>query len=230
MQTSAWQVLEPSLPLLAADYGGGRARMVALGLEGGGLVVWSPGVPERQGNALEDLRNFGEPRFLLAPNHFHNLGIPHWTRSFPSARVVASERARTRLSKKLPGIVIDGLEGLSRALPPGTRLLCPPNAKQGETWLAVERDTLRALVVCDAIVNMQHVSIPFKILGFRARLMLNPFFKRFFMGDRAAHRAWMLAELGAHPPNLLIPAHGEMLQGARVADDLRRVVETLPAR
>ena len=67
--TSPWEVFYEGLPLLAAPYGGGLARTVAVGLRGGGLAVVSPG--PRADEARAALERWGPVRFLLAPNHFH---------------------------------------------------------------------------------------------------------------------------------------------------------------
>ena len=221
---SPWEVLEPSLPLLTAPYAGGRVRMVALGLRDGGLVVWSPGT--RGDAARAALAQWGTVRFLLAPNHFHNAGLDEWKRAYPEARVVAHPRAQERLRKKITSARdIDGLDALTVALPDGARLLSPPMARQGETFLAVQRGEMRALAACDAIVNMRAVPLFFRVLGFRPRLMTNPFFRRVFLADAMAYRAWMIAELTAAPPNVFIPSHGDVLRGDHVAGELRRITE-----
>ncbi len=219
-----WEVFDDQLPLLSATYGGGRARMVALGLRGGGLAVWSPG---KHADAARDaLKHWGDVRFLLAPNHFHNAGLAEWIKHAPGAVVVAHPDAHARLRKQVPSITaIAGLDDLSTALPDGARVFGPPMAKQGETWLAVEKGDLRALAVCDSIVNMPRVPWAFWALGFRARLMTNPLFKRLFLTDKTAYKEWLLTELATHPPNVFIPSHGDVLRGAGVADDLKRVTE-----
>ena len=56
-----------------------------------------------------------------------------------------------------------------------------------------------------------------KLLGFRTGLMTNPFFKRLFLSDKAAYKAWMLAELERDPPVLFVPSHGAPLRGADLA-------------
>jgi len=219
-----WQVHEESLPLLSATYGKGRVTMVAMGLKDGGLVVVSPG--KRGDDARKNLEKWGRPRFLLAPNSFHNAGLGEWKQAYPDAQVVAHPKCHARLAKQAPdaGAIVD-TGPLAAALPDGARVFGPPMAKQGETWVAVERGDLRAIVVCDAVINMNKVAFAFQVLGFRARLMQNPFFKTLFLTDRRAYKAWMLDELRAHPPNLFIPSHGDPLRGDHVAADLERAIE-----
>lgn len=221
---AGWEVYDEGAKLLGATYGKEQVRMVALGLADGGLVVFSPG--RRCAEAREALAKWGTPRFLLAPNHFHNAGLAEWAAAYPEARVVAHPRAHARLKKKVPSLErVDGLDGLAAALPPGARVFGPPMAKQGETWLAVERDGLSALVVCDSVVNLPEVALPFWLLGFRAKLMTNPFFKRLFLENKSAYKRWMNDELAAHPPTLFLPCHGGVLRGAEVARELARVTD-----
>ncbi|MBP6633466.1 MAG: hypothetical protein KBG28_28410 [Kofleriaceae bacterium] len=221
---SPWQVLDPSLPLLAATYGKQQVRMVALGLRGGGLVVASPGTRGDEARAaLAEVAGPSEVRFLLAPNHFHNAGLADWQRAFPSAQIVAHPTAQPRLRKKLPGLTIHGLEALAAALPDGASLHSPPMAKQGETWLAVVRPDLRVLYVCDAIVNLRTVGFPFTLAGFRNRLMTNPFFKRLFLRDKRAYQAWAAETLTTLAPTLFVPSHGELERGPEVTAALLAV-------
>lgn len=219
-----WEVLDEESKLLGATYSRQGVRMVALGLRDGGLAVWSPG--KRCAEARDALARWGEPRFLLAPNHFHNAGLAEWAAAYPKARVVAHPRAHARLKKQVPSLgAIDDLEGLRAALPEGARLVCPPQAKQGETWLAIERPGFCALVICDSVVNLKAVMPLFWLLGFRARLMTNPLFKRMFLSSKADYKAWMKAELAAHPPTLFVPSHGDVLRGPDVAGELARVTD-----
>ncbi len=216
MQDGQWEIYEETTPLLGATYGRGRARMVAFGLKGGGLAVVSPGT--RGDKAREGLERWGKPRFLVAPNAFHNAGLAEWRRAYPDARVVAHEAARPRLAKKVPAAgPIDDLAELQRELPEGVTVFGPPMARQGETFVRVERGAVRALAVCDAIVNLPKAPLFFWALGFRAKLMTNPLFKRVFLTSRAEYKRFMRDEIEQHPPNVFIPSHGDVLRGEGVA-------------
>lgn len=223
MKDGVWEVYEESTPLLGATYGRGRARMLALGLRGGGLAIVSPGT--RGDEARSGLERWGEPKFLVAPNAFHNAGLAEWKRAYPGARVVAHEMARKRLEKKVPDAgPIDDLALLKRELPEGVTLFGPPMARQGETFVRVERRDVRALAVCDAMTNLPEASLFFWLIGFRARLMTNPLFKRVFLTSRAEFKRFMLEELDQHPPNVFIPSHGTVMKGEGVAAALREAI------
>ncbi|MBK7829525.1 hypothetical protein [Nannocystis sp.] len=101
--TDRWDIYDDTLPFAGAKYGPQRARMAAIGIGDGGLLIVSPGVPMSDA-AWHELANLGAPRFLLAPNHFHNAGLAAWQARFPAATIVAHPRAQARLRKKLPGL------------------------------------------------------------------------------------------------------------------------------
>jgi hypothetical protein len=152
---------------------------------------------------------------------------PEWMRACPDARIVAHPTAHARLHKKVNrAYEIAGLDALANVLPDGVRVFGPPQAKQGETWIGVERDALRALVVCDSIVNFASIGWQFKVLGFRTGLMTTPFFKRLFLTSKVAYKEWTREELQRHPPTLFVPGHGDVARGDDVAERLREATRT----
>lgn len=221
----SWEVFDEALPFLGAVYGPQRARMAVLGLGGGDLLVVSPGVPVAE-EGWAKLSAWGTPRFLLAPNHFHNAGLAPWKERFPGATVVAHPRALPRLRKRLPGLELHGLEALEAALPDTIRIFGPPSARQGEVLVSAKIAGGAAWFVTDAIVNQERLpggatGLVMRLAGFRAELMTNPFFRRFFMGDRAAYRTWLSAELDRERPVLFVPSHGAPLRGPEVTERLQ---------
>jgi hypothetical protein len=203
--------------------------MAVIGLGGGALLVVSPGAPLRD-TWWEQLSRWGTPRFLLAPNHYHNAGVAAWKERFPEAAVVADPRAHARLRKKVPGVAIEDLAPLEAALPEGMRVFGPPMAKQGETWVSMNTKEGAAWFVTDGIVNSERLprgamGLVFRLIGFRSELMTNPLFKRLFLADKAAYKAWVGAELDRDQPVLFVPAHGEAIRGEDVCSRLRAVTD-----
>lgn len=218
-----WEVLDDELPLLGAHYGSMRVRMTAIGIGGDHLLVVSPGKP-RDEALLDALERRGTPRWLLAPNHFHNEGLGFWKRRYPKIRVAAHPRAHARLMKKVPELgSIEDLEALRAELPASIRLFGPPMAKQGETWVAVKTGHGTAWIVCDGIVNDRKYPWAMWLLGFRPRLMTNPLFKRLFLESKADYKRWMLGELEKDPPSLLVPCHGRVERDPDLVEQLRRI-------
>ena len=221
-----WEILDEQRPLLTAIYGDRHVRMAAVGLGDGTLCVVTPG-PGVSEETFAALERFGRPRFLLAPNHYHNMGIPSWKARFPDATVIARPDAHARLRKRCPGIPIEGLEGLSS---PHIRVFGPPMATQGETWLSMDTAAGRAWFVTDGIINETNlgggpVSWFLRAAGFRTELMINPFFKRLFVKPKAAYLDWLRDELDRDPPALFIPCHGAILRGPDLVPRLLAAVD-----
>lgn len=226
-EPATWEVFDETCPLLGLHYSPQRVRMLAFGLGNGQLCAVSPasGMVDAQ---FEALQAWGRPRFLLAPNHFHSAGLASWHARFPDAQVVANPRALPRLRKKVPGTAMADLTQLELALPPGIRIFGPPMAKQGETWVSVRTSTATTWFITDAILNERRLpggplGLLMKAIGFRAELMTNPFFKRFFLHSKSAYKAWLLAELDRDPPDVLIPSHGDVLRGPDLVARLRAI-------
>ncbi len=224
-----WEIFDDALPFAGATYGRAHVRMVVIGLGGSDLLLVTPGGNETSPR-WDELAKWGTPRFILAPNHFHNMGIPAARARFPEAKVVAHERACKRLRKKLAGVTVDDLSALESVLPAHVRLFSPPNAKQGETWVSVKTKDGTAWFVTDAIVNETRlprgpVGLLMRVLGFKAELITNPFFKRFFLSDKAAYKAWVHAELDRDRPVLFVPSHGAPIRGDDLVDCLRAITD-----
>lgn len=222
-----WEIYDDSAPFAGLTYGPQRARMAAIGIGGGGLLVVTPGTQMTE-ERWSQLASLGTPRFLLAPNAYHNVGIAAWKKRFPEARVVAHPRSIKRLRKQVPGVEFEDLSVLEAALPAGVRLLSPPQARQGETWVSVKTKDGVGWFVTDSIMNEEKipgggVGFVMKLVGFRAGLMTNPFFKRVFLRDKPAYKQWVCSELDRDRPNLFVPAHGRVLRGSDVTEQLREV-------
>ncbi|MCA9668333.1 MAG: hypothetical protein KC503_22235 [Myxococcales bacterium] len=200
-------------------------RAVALLLDGGEIVVQSP--PTRVSDALwQELETLGRPTFALAPNHFHNLGVPKMLARYPEAKVVSSDVARPRLEKKL-SCAIDGLEPLRERLRDGCELLELPGTRNGEVWLAVDGAAgARAWVVCDAFFNVsEHPAGLFGVMCRLTRtsrgLQIGRTWNLLALRDKRAYGAWVDLELDRAPPTTLVMSHGEILSAPDLGDTLR---------
>ena len=222
-----WELHDPALPLATTIYSRQRVRMAVIGIGGGDLLIVSPGTSLSDA-AWARVAAWGTPRFLLAPNHFHNAGLARWHDRFPAATIVAHPRAHARLRKKLPGRDIADLGALQTI--PNLRLFSPPGAKQGETLVAVQRPAGPAWFVTDALLNESKLpggatGLFLRLVGFRTGLITNPFFKRLFLADKPAYKQWLRAELEREPPTLFIPAHGDPITGPDLVDRLRAATD-----
>jgi len=218
-----WDVYDDALPLAGIRYSDIKARMLVVGLGDGQLLAVSPGTIDAA--AFAEVDKWGTVKWLLAPNYFHWWGLPIWQERYPNARIVAHPDALARLRTKVKGLDIGDVADLKAVLPNCIKLHHPPSAKHGETWVQVETRNGRALFVTDGIINESQlpgfpVGWIMKALGFRAKLMTNPAFKRFFLRDKAEYKAWVAALLQHEPPVRFIPAHGHGFHGPDTASRL----------
>ncbi|MEQ1564302.1 MAG: hypothetical protein ABMA64_01605 [Myxococcota bacterium] len=221
----AWEQWDDR-PLLGSTYGPTRVRTFVFGLRDGGLCAVSPGGRDEQ--RFAELEAHGPVRFLLAPNHFHNLGLASWKARFPDARVVAHPLALPRLRKRVPELGFEDLTALEAALPEGVRLFSPP-ATQGETWVSAKTADGSTWFVTDGILN--ETELPRGVMGwgmwamgFRTGLLTNPMFKRLFV-RKAEYQEWVRQQLALDPPTRFVPCHGAVLTGPDVAAALREVTD-----
>ncbi len=201
---------------------------VALRLKDGTSVVYNP-TKNLPASAHEAILGVGRPSVLLAPNHYHNLGLPEFAERYPGVRCVCSETARPRLVRQT-GLTFEGLPTLATQLPDAAAILAPPGTRNGEVFLTVEGDAGPVWIVCDAFFNVpKHPtgSIGFftQLFGVTAGLRIGQPFKWIGLRDRAAYAQWILARLHETPPAVLIPSHGVPMQGPDLGARLIALVE-----
>lgn len=229
---STWRRLDPQVGLWTYDKLVGEiveVRAVAVRLVDDGLLIVSP-VRRAMPDTAEALRQLGEPRWLLAPNHFHNLGIASHLECFPDARVVASARASTRLAKKVD-VPIAPMSELLQALPDHVRVLEPQGTRNGEVWLRVQTPRGVAWVVSDAFFNFAR-TLPGWIgwmmgaFGNSPGLRIGGTFKWIALQDRQRYGSWLRQQLATDPPDILIPGHGAIVEDPDLAQRLRQLADT----
>jgi hypothetical protein len=205
-----------------------RMTIVRLEGEGGGALVVSPvrRLPETVHEALAGL---GGVRALLAPNHFHYLGVAEFLERYPGAKACCSAAARPRLLRKT-GLSFADADALD--LPSGVTLLAPPGLRNGELWLSVETTRGVAWVVSDAFFNLEaHPSGTFglacRITATTRGLRIGRTFTTLAVADRRAYGAWLLAQLERDRPRVLVPGHGDLVEAPDLAG---RLAELASAR
>jgi len=204
---------------------GAPLRSVALRLADGRLAVYSP---IRGLGAHRELAAIGDPAILIAPNHYHNLGLKEYAAAYPGVTVVASAVAAPRLRRRC-GLEVSDETGLRSALPSHISALVPPGTKNGELWLSAEASGGPAWIVGDAFFNLARtprsfIGLLLRILGISPGLRIGSSF-RWLLKDRAAYRQWLADALGDQRPTMLIPCHGDILAEPALTERLVRLVE-----
>jgi hypothetical protein len=206
---------------------GVELRSVALRLADGRLAVTSP-IRDLGDGAHSELAALGRPAALVAPNHFHNLGLREYARAYPDAIAVASAQAVPRVRRLTKLDVAD--EGqLAALLPAHASLLVPPGTRNGEMWLSVVTPGGRAWIVGDAFFNVART--PRTAMGLLLRaLSITPGLRigtsfRWLVHDHAAYRRFVVDALAREQPALLAPCHGDVLDDPGLAGRLQHLVE-----
>ena len=202
-------------------------RSLAIRLADGRLAIHSP-IRGLGRAAQRELAEIGTPAFLIAPNHFHNRGLRQHVAAHPDVTIVASPTAAPRVAR-LCGHPVRDPALLRAALPPHASLIVPPGTRAGELWLSFESTTGRAWTVGDAFFNIARtprtpMGLLLWLLGISAGLRVGASF-RWLVCDRPGYRRWLLEEIAAQRPTMLLPCHGDILADAELPDRLRRLVE-----
>lgn len=192
----------------------GTANCVAFRLANGDVVVLSPACSMSEG-AYSDLTRLGKVTALVATNGHHHLGIGDFRRRFPEARVYAPALARARIAKKNPDAgELAPLCDLLSSLDDDVVIREAPHTRSGEIWAFFKCDVGYVWFMSDILVNIESLPealIPrliFRWSGsgpgyrvFHAALAL-------IVKDKKAVLRALLADAEAHPPAVVVPAHG----------------------
>ncbi|MEJ6403731.1 hypothetical protein [Yoonia sp. 2307UL14-13] len=199
----------PDLPgIYTATKGGLRCN--AIRLSDDTLCLHSP-VAGFGDIAKSSLETLGKVSALLAPNQYHNKGLPEYAATFPSAALIAPMACHERLTK------ITGLTFQSPAildLPDTVQIITPEGLKTGEIWLC----TKTAWLVTDAFAG------PAKPGGDATLLKTFP---RYGIGDAQTYRQWITKFIAKNPPTTLIPCHGAIVSDPKLGDQLRALTSDL---
>lgn len=189
----------------------------ALRLKDGTYCLYSPiaGLAQDAQTALGDN---GGISVLLAPNHYHNMGLKEHVAAFPHAALMSSKSAAPRL-KKITGLAFSDVNALAPQLPDGTRLLEPEGLKTGEVWWEIVQGHRVAWVVTDAFSAKRHP--PGQAAD--APSMLGTF-PKYGIKDSGKFCRWVEQQLSLRPPTILLSCHGSPLRDANLASALQHLL------
>jgi hypothetical protein len=171
------------------------------------------------------------PTVFLAPNYFHYLGLAEWLAHRDGSTAAATETAARRIGKK-SGVECAPIESLAERLPAGVELLEPPGLKSGESWLSIElADGRRAWVVSDAFFALEANARGFTgfmlwLTGTAPGLRIGRTFTGLALADKKAYKAWLLDQIAADRPRVLIPAHGAIVDDDSLDEQLAAVANS----
>lgn len=200
----------------------GALRSAAVRLATGGLCLYSP-VRGLGDTAWDSLKGLGEVTHLLAPNHYHNMGLRECSEAFPEAKLCCSAKAMPRLVDRT-GLAFATLEQAGLDLPAGARLLEPPGLKTGEVWIEVVLQGQAFWIVTDAFCGPK-----IKAGGVADRLEMLGTFPRFGVADGGIYAAWLCATVDELDLRMVIPCHGSIVVGPDLAAQAQAQAQALVA-
>ncbi len=160
----------------------------------------------------------GRPSVLVVPNGYHRLDAPVWKARYPGLHVVCPEGSRAKVEQVQK---VDGLD----AEVAGVVAHAPPGLKEAEHIYELDAGAGRALVVCDALFNVQHLpgfgGFMMKLIGSTGGFKMTRIARFALLKDAAAWRGWL--EGAAEGPDLALIclSHGD----AVLADAARKLKE-----
>lgn len=234
MQTTpgGWTVVDRDAGVLALTYSfrkNATSTTFVASMPGRKLLVVSPALNVSDA-AVAELSQFGEVAALIANNGFHHLGLGEWRKRFPKARCFAPPEAASRIQKKNPSAgALEPLDELASmtGFDVGFRLV--PNTKVGESWFWAKTAGGYAWYTSDVFTNMAKlppfpISLLFKWTNSAPGFRVFGLAMKFVVRDKAQTLRLLRDDMAAHPPTTLIPAHGDIISGDRVAQQADAVI------
>lgn len=207
--------------------GGVPLRSVAVRLVTGEVAVYSP-IRGLGPAAHHELLRIGEPSVLIAPNHYHSLGLREYAAAYPRAEVIAGQAAVPRLTRLCRRAVREPA-GQNGTLPAGVSWLPAPATRQGELWLSLAGAGGRTWIAGDGFFNIARtprspLGLLLRLLGICPGLRVGTSF-RWLIRDRATYRDWLLDLIAREGPTTLVPCHGDVLADRALPARLRELAE-----
>lgn len=230
---NGWQVIDAAAGVLSFTYSfndSGTANCFTAKLASGGLVVISP--PSKiSPAALDDLAPYGAVEAIVANNGFHHLGVSTWRERFPEARCFAAQGAIDRIAKKSKTAgELEALGGLTPLLAEDVAVVESPASKCGETWAYAKIEGGYAWYASDVLANLEQLPPGFVPRALFKLTKSAPGYRVFHLAlafiakDKKAVLRAMLDDVRAHPPTVMVPAHGAILTTASVAADTEQLL------
>lgn len=215
-----WTTLAEEPLVLVKEYSFGQqatANALVVGLPNRQLMIVSPptGVPL---GSLRALDAHGTVSALLAFNGAHHLGLPACRAAFPQATIYATARAAARIGKKArEPVPLSSIDALWPLLGEKVTVLPVDGDKLGDVLVRISSEKGVLLFAGDFIANLR--SLPnrllfrmiFKLTDSGPGLKVFRLFFRVFVKDRRAARDFLIQEVQDHPPAIVVPAHGEVV-------------------
>ena len=232
---AGWTTLaeDPLVLLREYSFGPGTANGLAIELPGRKLLLVS--TPRDLSDAdYAALRERGEVVAMVANNGAHYLGLSAAARAFPNAATYATERAGARIAKRTQAGRLLDLAELTPLLGDKVSVAAADGCKIGDLIVRVKTERGVLLYVGDFIANIPVLPsnfmfrLLFKLTNSGPGLKVFRIFFLFFTSDKRAARDFLIREIEAAPPAILVPGHGAIVErpqlGATLVSMLRAAI------
>lgn len=233
--SEGWTVIDAEAGVLSLTYSyakGASANCLTAKLPSGGLMVIS--APSRiDPKAIDELAEYGPVEALVANNGFHYLGLARWKEHFPEARCFAAPGAIARIEKRSKGPLpqIEPLSALEPLLGDDVAVVETASSKCGETWARVKIADGYVWYGSDILINLEEMPPSlllrtlFKLTKSAPGYRVFGLAARFILKDRRATFRAMLADVEAHPPTVMVPAHGAIVTRESCASETTAMIQ-----
>jgi len=230
---AGWTIVDRDAKVLAYSYNftaEGRSTTFVAPMADGKLMVVSPSTTLPDAAAAE-LAGFGEVGAIVANNGWHYMGQKLWRERYPDARCFAPKKGIERIAKKSKyPLDFEPIEALAPLLGEGVGFRDVPETKSGETWFWAQVAGGYAWYTSDVLANMPGLPGNFIVRSLFKLTKSGPGYSvfrlamKFIVKDPKAALRLMLEDVEAHPPAVVVPAHGDILEGGDIAERTRALI------
>jgi hypothetical protein len=228
-----WTTLAEQPPVLVKEYafGAGRANAMAVGLPGDKWLIMSPPI-ELSAAEAEAFERVGPVVALVENNGSHHMGLGPCRARFSQAVTYAAPRAAARIRKKGRDFgQLEPIERLTPLLGEKVAVVAAEGDKIGDVVMLVRSERGTFFYAGDFFANIQRLPrnflfrTIFKLTDSAPGLKVFNMFFRFFVADGKAARRFLIRELEANAPTILVPAHGDVLERGDLTPTLVGMLE-----
>ena len=214
-----WTTLAETPLVLVHEYGfgAGRANALAVALPNRNWMIVSP-PPKLTAEQAQAFTELGQVVALVENNGTHHMGLGPCRARFPDAVTYAEPKAAARIrSKNKDAGQLEPIEALRPLLGDAVSIVAADGCKIGDVIVRVKTEGGTVFYASDFLANINRppknpfARLLFKLTGSGPGLRVFRIFFMVFVADRKAAIDFLIRELQADPPAMMVPAHGDVV-------------------
>jgi hypothetical protein len=225
---NGWTTLAEDPLVLVHEYGfgAGKANALAVMLPNRRWMIVSPPLKLNEGEA-QAFAVHGEVVALVENNGTHHMGLGPCRLRFPNAVTYAEPKAAARIrSKNKDAGQLEPIDALRPLLGDAVSIVAAEGCKIGDVIVRVKTERGTLFYASDFLANINRpprnpfARLLFKLTGSGPGLRVFRIFFMVFVADRKAAIDFLIREVQADPPSVMVPAHGDVVAGADLTSTL----------